>query len=153
MALIHLIGGKTYEETLKRRRLVLLAVLAVGILGLICYFTLVDGGDLPEFVQGFYFGGASGLTICAVILLIRIQYLLKNPAARKKAKIQDTDEREQTVIHKAMEIAGTVTFFLSAAILFVLVPVDLTAFWVVFGLVCVYTVGFLIAKAILQVKL
>ena len=43
------------------------------------------------YARGFYLGAASGISIGAVILLIRMQYLLTHPEARKKAKIQEQE--------------------------------------------------------------
>lgn len=110
MALIKMIGGKDYTQQLKNQRLASIGLLLVGLVGIVCYFTLVPGSALEDFTKGFYIGGASGITAGALILLIRCTYLLRNPKAYQKAKVKDTDERSQTIIHKSFEIAGIVTF-------------------------------------------
>lgn len=75
MALIKMIVGKDYTQQLKNQRLVSVGLLLVGIVGIVCYFTLVPGSTLEDFTKGFYIGGASGITAGALILLIRCTYL------------------------------------------------------------------------------
>lgn len=150
MALIKMIGGKDYTQQLKNQRLASIGLLLVGIVGIVCYFTLVPGSALEDFTKGFYIGGASGITAGALILLVRCTYLLHNPEAYKKAKVKDTDERSQTIIHKSFEIAGIVTFFTSAALLFVLAPFDLYAFRAIMTVMILFAAVFIAANRILE---
>lgn len=153
MALLKLmIDGKDYEQTLRRRRAVAFGMLAVGLVGTACYFLLVRQSALEDFAQGFYLGASSGITLGAVVLLIRTQYLLSDPEARRKAKIQDTDERERALIHRAFEVAGEVTFFACAAALFVLLPLSMAAFWAVLGVMVLYALTWVAAQNILRRK-
>lgn len=126
--LMHLFDTSDYERSLRRRRLVAFGLLLVGITGVVCYLLLICDSDvLPAFARGFYLGGASGICLGAVFLLIRMQVLLSNPEARKKAKIKEQDEREKTIVNQAFQFAGIFTFFACAASLFVLVAVSLEA--------------------------
>lgn len=136
--LARLFCSPDFDQTLRRRRTLSFCLLALGILGVVCYFALVDGSDaLPDFAQGFYLGASSGICLGAVILLIRTQYLMDNPEARKKAKIQEQDEREQAIVNRAFQSAGYFTFFACAAALLVTVAFSRTAALV---LLCVMTV-------------
>lgn len=153
MALIKLIGGKDYTRQLKNQRLVAMGLLLVGIVGIVCYFILVPGSGLADFVQGFYIGGAGGITAGAVLLIVRCTYLLHNPEAYQKAKVKDTDERSRSIIHRSFEIAGGVTFFAGAAALFVLCPLSMAAFLAVLGVIVLYTVTFVAASWILERKM
>ena len=122
--MLHIFDTSNYERSLRRRRLAGFGLLAVGLTGLVCYLLLIHDSDvLPDFAQGFYLGGSSGIAIGSVFLLVRIQYLLTHPAARKKAKIQEQDEREKTIINQAFQFAGMFTFFAAAASMFVLAAV------------------------------
>lgn len=150
MALIKLIGGKDYTQQLKNQRLASIGLLLVGLVGIVCYFTLVPGSALEDFARGFYIGGASGITAGSLILLVRCTYLLHNPKAYKKAKVKDTDERSQTIIHKSFEIAGAVTFFTGAALLFVVLPFSVAAFRAVMTLIVLFAASFLTANRILE---
>jgi len=92
--MLHIFDTSDYECSLRRRRLLALGLLAVGLTGLACYILLIhNSGVLPDYARGFYLGGSSGIAIGSVFLLVRMQYLLTHPAARRKAKIQEQDER------------------------------------------------------------
>jgi len=152
--LMRIFDTSDYERSLRRRRLAAFGLLAVGITGVLCYLFLIrDSGALPDFARGFYLGGASGICIGSVILLVRVQYLLSNPEARKKAKIQEQDEREKAIVNQAFQFAGIFTFFAAAASLFVLVAVSREAALAVLGVVAVFAVTWLIANLYLSRKL
>ena len=152
--LMRLFDTSDYERSLRRRRLVGFGLLAVGITGIVCYLLLIHDSDvLPDFARGFYLGGASGITLGSVFLIVRMQYLLTHPAARKKAKIQEQDEREKAIIAQASQFAGMFTFFASAASMFVLVAVSRAAALAVFAVVAVYAVVWLLANIYLSKKL
>ena len=142
--LMHLFDTSNYERSLRHRRLLAFGLLAVGIVGVLCYLFLIDGRDtLPEFAQGFYLGGASGICLGSVILLVRTQYLLAHPEARKKAKIQEQDEREKAIAAQSFQFAGIFTFFACAAALFVLVAVSQAAAAAVFSVVVFFAITWL----------
>lgn len=153
MALIKLIGGKDYTQQLKLQRLASVGLLLVGLVGIVCYFMLVPGSGLDDFVQGFYIGGASGITLGALLLIGRCTYLLHNPKAYQKAKVKDTDERSRSIVHRSFEIAGGVTFFTGAAALFVLCPLNMAAFLAVLGVIVLYAFTFVAANWILERKM
>lgn len=152
--LMKMFNTSDYDRSLRRRRLVGFGLLAVGIIGVLCYLFLIHDSDvLPDFARGFYLGGANGITIGAVLLLMRVTYLLSNPEARKRAKIQEQDEREKTIINQAFQFAGMFTFFAAAASMFVLVAVSLEAALAVLGVMAVYGVTWLVANIYLSKKL
>lgn len=152
--LMRMFDTSDYDRSLRRRRLMSLGLLAVGITGIVCYFLLIHHSDvLSDYARGFYLGAASGITIGSVILLIRMQYLLTRPEARKKAKIQEQDEREKAIINQAFQFAGMFTFFAAVASMFVLVAVSKTAALAVFGVIVVYAVSWPLASLYLSKKL
>jgi hypothetical protein len=146
-------AGEDYVAALKRRRWLLSGMLCVGIIGIVCYFLLIPGSGLPEFMKGFYLGGGSGITAAALGLLLRVQRLLKDPDARRKARIRETDEREVQISNTALRTAGFVTFYACAGALFVVLPINETVFWVLTGLMALYFVTFLAASFWLSRKL
>lgn len=148
-----LTGGGNYEKSLKRRRGYSIAILGVGIIGLVCYFLLVPGSTLSDFAQGFYMGAASGVTAGALILLIRAQYLLTHPDAQRRAKIKETDEREVHITQTAFRLAGIITFFTAAAALFVLLPLSTEAFFALLGVMALYALAFAAVNVWLSRKL
>lgn len=152
--LMRMFDTSDYDRALRRRRLLSFGLLAVGITGLVCYILLIhDSGVLSDYARGFYLGAASGITLGAVILLTRMQYLLTHPEARKKAKIQEQDEREKTIINQSFQFAGMFTFFASAASMFVLVAVSSEAAMAVFCVIVVYAVTWPLASLYLSKKL
>ena len=71
--LMRMFDTSDYDRSLRRRRLMSLGLLAVGITGIVCYFLLIHNSDvLSDYARGFYLGAASGITIGSVILLIRM---------------------------------------------------------------------------------
>ena len=148
-----ILNDADFEKSLKRRRLAGFALLLVGLVGLGCYFLLVEGSLLPDFAQGFYLGAASGISLGSVILLVRSQYLLTHPEAMKKAKIQETDERQRAIIDAAFKWAGCITFFTAAAALFVLLPLSLGAFLALLGVMALYAVSFLVMSNLLEKRM
>lgn len=153
MALIKMFGGKDYIQRLKNQLLASIGLLLVGAVGIVCYFWLVPGSGLTDFAQGFYIGAVLGITAGALITLARCVYLLKNPEARQKAKVKDTDERSQTITYKSFAIAGGVTFFVSAAALFIVIPFSVEIFWGVLGTMALFGVSFAVSNFILERKM
>ena len=152
--LMKLFDTSDYDRSLRRRRLMALGLLAVGVTGNACYLLLIHGSQvLSDYARGFYLGAASGISIGAVILLVRVQYLLTHPEARKKAKIQAQDEREKAIIDQAFQFAGMFTFFAAVASMFVLVAVSKAAALAVFGVIVVYAVSWPLASLYLSKKL
>ena len=152
--LMRLFEPSDFDRSLRRRRLVGFGLLAVGLTGLVCYLLLIHDSDtLSDYARGFYLGAASGISIGSVFLIVRMQYLLTHPAARKKAKIQEQDEREKAIIAQAFQFAGMFTFFASAASMFVLVAVSRAAALAVFAVVAVYAIVWLLANVYLSKKL
>ena len=152
--LMRMFDTSDYDRSLRRRRLMAFGLLAVGITGLLCYIFLIHNSEvLSDYARGFYLGAASGMTIGAVVLLVRMQYLLTHPEARKKAKIHEQDEREKAIINQAFQFAGMFTFFAAVASMFVLVAVSKTAALAVFGVIVVYAVSWPLASLYLSKKL
>ena len=152
--LMRMFDTSDFDRSLRRRRLMAFGLLAVGITGIVCYLLLIHHSDvLSDYARGFYLGAASGMTIGAVVLLIRMQYLLTHPEARKKAKIQEQDEREKVIVNQAFQFAGMFTFFAAVASMFVLVAVSREAAMAVLGVIVVYSVSWPLANLYLSKKL
>lgn len=135
-------ADEDYAKSLKMRRLVFLGMLMVGLVGLACYILLVKDSDLPAFVQGFYSGAAGGLSGVSAVFLYRVHYLLKHPEKQREARIKETDERAKANKVKAAMFAGLFTFFVATAALFVLLPINMGAFWALFGVIMLFAAAF-----------
>ncbi len=148
-----LTGGGDYEKSLRQRRWVAAGMLAVGLVGFVCFFLLVPDSSLPDFVRGFYMGAASGLSAAGLALLVRTQYLMTHPQARREARIRETDEREMQIARTSAQLAGTVTFFASAAALFVVLPLSMAAFKALTAAILLYFLTFVAANLWLSKRL
>ena len=152
--LMRMLNTFDYNRSLRRRRLMALGLLAVGVTGVVCYFLLVRNSEaLSGHVRGFYLGGATGITAGALVLLVRTQYLLTHPEARKNAQVKEQDEREKTIISQAFQFAGLFTVFCAAASTFVLVTVSLAAARAVLAVIALFCTAFLLAYFYLSAKL
>ena len=152
--LMRLFDTSDYERSLRRRRWLSFGLLAVGLTGIVCFFLLIDGNNaLSDYAQGFYLGSATGITLGAVFFLIRMQYLLTHPEARKKAKIQEQDEREKAIVNQSFQFAGIFTFFAAVASMFVLVAVDMVAATAILCVVIVFAITWLLSNIYLSKKL
>lgn len=146
-------GGGDYEKSLKQRRWAAIGMLTAGLVGFVCWFLLVPGSSLSDHAQGFYLGAVSGISTGALVLLIRTQYLLTHPQAQRKAKIKETDEREMQIVRTAAQAAGAVTFFTSAAALFVVLPLSMTVFKTLMATMILYCFTFVAVNVWLSKKL
>lgn len=149
----NLLCGPDYNKSLRLRLWIGAAFLAVGLVGFACWFLVVPGSGLDDHARGFYLGAATGVTAGAVILLARTVWLLTHPAARKKAQIEDTDERNHSIAVKAAAFAGGFTFFVTTALAFWTVAVPQGAFRILFFLMMCYWLSFLLAQRWLTYKL
>lgn len=132
-----------YGKNLRQRSWAALAILAIGLVGLGCYVWLVPGSGLSDHAQGFYLGGACGLSAGGLGLLLRSQWMLRHPEKWRKARIRETDERNQRISAQAAQLAGVGVFFLQALAAFVLVVVDRRLVTVLLCSMAVYMVLFL----------
>lgn len=148
-----LTGQGNYSKSLKQRRWAAIGMLAVGLVGIVCYFLLVPDSGLSDYAQGFYLGAAWGITAGALVLLIRTQYLITHPQAQRKAKIKETDEREMHIIRSAAQMAGGITIFAVALSLFVVLPLSREAYYALLCTLMLYTTAFFVSSRWLSKKL
>lgn len=148
-----LTDGGDYGKSLKHRLWAAIGLLCIGLVGFACYFLLVPDSDLPEFAQGFYLGAAVGIVAGALILLIRTQYLLTHPQARRKAKIKETDERELQIARTAAQMAGGITIFGVVLSTFIVLPLSIEAYAALGGVMLLYSTAFLLSRLWLSKKL
>lgn len=142
-------AGGDYCKSLRQRSWAALAILAIGLTGLGCYLWLVPGSGLSDHAQGFYLGGARGITAGGLGLLIRNQWMLRHPEKWRKARIQETDERNQRITAQAAQIAGRWIQILQVPIVLVLLLVDLRLALVIVCFMGLYSLLYLIARSIL----
>ena len=142
MLINNITRSNDYDKALKLRCLYFGAMTLIGLIGFVCYFLLVPGSSLSDHAQGFYLGAATGLTAGGLILLIRTLYVMQHPAAKRKARIEETDERQQLILNKAAVFAGMFTFFGAAGATFVVLPFSEEAYFALLGVLALYAGAF-----------
>lgn len=143
-----------YEQSLRRRRLAGLGLMALGALGCLCYVLLLqEGGALSDYARGFYLGFSCGLALAGVVVLVRAQYLLSHPQAQKRARVKERDERSCAIAARSFQFAGLLTFYLCAAALLVAVAVNQAVASALLGVMAVYAAAFLCAGVVLSKRL
>ena len=130
-----------YDKTLKLRQLWCTAMVAVGLVGFICYGLFVPNSSLSDYAQGFYLGAATGIFASGLVLLWKTRRLMRDPEAKRRARIEETDERRSLILNKACVFAGLFTFFCGAAALFVVLPFSMDAYYALLGIMVLYTLG------------
>ena len=148
-----LTDGGDYEKSLRQRRWAAIAMLCIGLVGFACWFFLVPNSHLSEHAQGFYLGAATGITAGALVLLVRTQYLITHPQARRRAKIKETDERKVHIMRSAAQMAGGITIFGVSLSLFIVLPLCMEAYYALIGVVFFYTAVFFLSNLWLSKKL
>ena len=86
-------------------------------------------------------------------MLVRSQWMLRHPEKWRKARIQETDERNQRITSQATQLAGVGVFFLQALAAFLLVAVDRRLVTVLLCSMAAYVLLFLGAQFGLSRKL
>lgn len=143
-----------FEQSLRRRRLAGVGLIALGALGCLCYaLFLREGGALSDYARDFYLGFSCGLALAGAVVLIRSQYLLGRPQARRRARIREQDERVRTSPAQACSLPGLFTFYLCAAALLVAVAVNHTIAMVLLTVMAVYAAAFVCAGVVLSKRL
>ncbi len=78
---------------------------------------------------------------------------MTHPQARREARIKETDEREMQIARTAAQFAGAVTAFVSAAALFVVLPLSMAAFMALTSSIMLYFLTFITANIWLSKRL
>lgn len=142
-----------FDRSLKLRCLYFGAMVLIGLLGFACYFLLVPGSALSDHAQGFYLGAATGIFAGGLVMLLRTLHLMRSPEAKRKARIEESDERQQLIFRRSAVFAGLFTFFLAAGALFVVLPFSMEAYYALLCVMAVYCLGFVCANCWLSKKL
>ena len=101
---------------------------------------------MPDYMAGYYLGGAEGLAAVGLGVLLKGIWLLRHPEGRRKVRIRETDERERDINRSALQLAGTATIVGAGVLSFVVLPFSHLAAKVLAGVVAFHTVFFLLIR-------
>ena len=138
--------SQDYDKSLQLRCLYFSAMVLIGLLGFLCYGLFVPNSSLSDHAQGFYLGAATGIFAGGLVMLWRTRRVMRNPDAKRKARIEESDERQQLILNKAAVFAGLFTFFCGAAAVFVVLPFSVEAYYALVGMMALYVLGFVAAN-------
>lgn len=138
--------SQDYDKSLKLRCLYFSAMALIGLLGFICYGLFVPNSSLSDHAQGFYLGAATGIFAGGLVMLWKTRRIMRNPETKRKARIEESDERQQLILSKAAMFAGLFTFFCGAAAIFVVLPFSTEAYYALIGMMALYVLSFVAAN-------
>lgn len=96
-------SNEEYRKALKRRNLWMAALTVAGILIAVAALLADENGSalLPEYVLGVYCGFGTGLALAGILLMIRNVVLMRNEEKLKQSRLENSDERLQTIGNRA----------------------------------------------------
>lgn len=102
-------SDEEYRKAVKRKQKGLVLLFLAGAATLIISLLADRYWDvnINEHMLSAYAGVGSGLMAAALVLWIRFQMVLSNPAKLKELRLSNTDERNQEIGEKAYRFAAT----------------------------------------------
>ena len=153
MIIKHLSSSQGPSHLLRVRSTLGLGIFCLGLVGILCTFTILRGGVLPDFVHGFYSGVSTGLTVLGALFFARSRWLLRHPDKAKAVFVKAQDERERCIEEKAMSTTWMILFFLLAAALLITAPIQLTVFCTLLAVFFLSVVLLFLSRAVYAHKL
>lgn len=99
--------NEEYKVELKKRQHLMIVLLLLGILTLAVMGILI--ATRPEttesYTAGFFCGVGTGLVFGAILCIRNLRKTMKDDSALKEARLIETDEREQAISSKALQLA------------------------------------------------
>lgn len=142
--------NEEYKVELKKRQRLMGIILLLGVITLtaMIILILVKPETLESYTAGFYTGVGTGLILGGLIGILKIRKTLKNEEAVKKARLTETDEREQAISSRALH-ATLKLLLLSIYLLLLLCSfVTIKSVTVLALLVCIFMLSYLISRKI-----
>ena len=108
-----IVSGKSkIEERIKLRNLYCAFMMILGVVSIcVGIYVPLDSGN-AEYSSGFYVGLGCGVTIAAMLTIIKNLRLLKNQEALQERDIYESDERNRLLGLKSWSYAGYAMFIL-----------------------------------------
>ena len=139
-----------YRKLTKRRLVRQIAILVIGIVTLVIneYTRHAGISNIPEFGQGILSGMGSGLIGAEVIFIIKTIGLLRDEKKLKKARIEESDERNIVMNTESIKIATIVLLFAMYVVflLGIFITMDITL--VIAGLLTLFFVAYIISMIV-----
>lgn len=140
--------NEEYKTELKKRQRLMGILLLLGILTLATMITLIliKPDTLESYTAGFFSGVGTGLILGGLLGILKIRKTLKDEAAIKKARLTETDEREQAISAKAIHTTLKVLLLSIYLLLLLCSFVTIEAVTVLSLLIAIFFLTYIISR-------
>lgn len=142
--------NEEYKVELKKRQRMMGIILLLGVITLAAMIILIiiKPETLESYTAGFYTGVGTGLILGGLIGILKIRKTLKDEDAIKKARLTETDEREQAISSRALHATLKILLLSIYLLLLLCSFVTIKSVTVLALLVCIFMLSYLISRKI-----
>ena len=126
----------------------ILLLLGVFTLAVMITLILLKPELLESYTAGFYTGVGSGLILGGLAGILKIRKTLKDEEAIKKARLAETDEREQAISSRALHATLIILLLAIYLLLLLCAIVTIKATTVLCLLICIFILSYFISRKI-----
>ena len=143
-------GAKTdeeYREKLKIRRNLMIPVIVLGVAAVIAGIVagIVFGeSSQGSFLGGMYTGAGAALIAAGIVMIIRVNQVLKDEKKLHRGRIEESDERKKEITTRASSMAGFVMLYVCFAGLLVAGFFSMAVYWTLWCVIVGYFLCFLL---------
>lgn len=142
--------NEEYKAELKKRQRLMIVLLLLGMvtLAVMAVLILTKPEATESYTAGFFCGVGTGLVLGASLCIRKLQKTMKDEAALKEARLAETDEREQSISAKALQM--TVKIMLLSIYLLLLLCSFITTetVTILFLLISIFFLSYIISRKI-----
>lgn len=142
--------NEEYKVELKKRQRLMGFLLLLGVFTLASMITLIliKPEMLESYTAGFFTGVGTGLILGGLVGILKIRKTLKDEDAIKKARLAETDEREQAISSRALHATLKILLLSIYLLLLLCSFVTIKSVMVLALLICIFMLSYLISRKI-----
>ena len=142
--------NEEYKVELKKRQRLMGFLLLLGVFTLATMITLIliKPEMLESYTAGFFSGVGTGLILGGLVGILKIRKTLKDEDAIKKARLIETDEREQAISSRALHATLKILLLSIYLLLLLCSFVTIKSVMVLALLICIFMLSYLISRKI-----
>lgn len=142
--------NEEYKVELKKRQRLMGFLLLLGVFTFASMITLIliKPEMLESYTAGFFTGVGTGLILGGLLGILKIRKTLKDEDAIKKARLAETDEREQAISSRALHATLKILLLSIYLLLLLCSFVTIKSVMVLALLICIFMLSYLISRKI-----
>ena len=142
--------NEEYKAELKKRQRLMGILLLLGVLtlGTMIALILLKPDALESYTAGFFTGIGTGLILGGLLGILKIRKTIKDEAALKKARLTETDEREQAISSRAIHTTLKILLLSIYLLLLLCSFIAIEAITVLLLLIAVFFLTYIISRKI-----